>query len=148
MKLTKCCFFFTSTSVSKHQDGGMYKTTAYPGYPFLMLPESYLPNGSVSPSVSHPDPPARLHAVAPSTSRRLRAWSERARTSGGGDQGFILKKSCLTFPLIPLHPVHVCGHGARFQPVKCCVSVKAPAPTPRNQEFMISDLWESKCLSG
>lgn len=40
------------TSVSKHQDGGMYKTPAYPGYPFLMLPDPYLPNGSVSPSVS------------------------------------------------------------------------------------------------
>lgn len=44
--------FFMLTSVSKHQDGGMYKTPAYPGYPFLMLPDPYLPNGSVSPSVS------------------------------------------------------------------------------------------------
>ncbi|XP_056587934.1 transcription factor 7 isoform X6 [Triplophysa dalaica] len=35
--------------VAKHQDGGMYKP-AYSGYPFLMLPESYLPNGPVSPS--------------------------------------------------------------------------------------------------
>ncbi|XP_067279024.1 transcription factor 7 isoform X4 [Pseudorasbora parva] len=35
--------------VAKHQDGGMYKA-AYSGYPFLMLPESYLPNGPVSPS--------------------------------------------------------------------------------------------------
>lgn len=37
--------------MSKHQDGGMYKTP-YPGYPFLMLPDPYLPNSSVSPSVS------------------------------------------------------------------------------------------------
>ncbi|XP_034405824.1 transcription factor 7 isoform X1 [Cyclopterus lumpus] len=35
---------------SKHQDGGMYKTQAYPGYPFLMLPDPYLPNSSVSPN--------------------------------------------------------------------------------------------------
>uniref|UniRef100_A0A4W5LNA1 Transcription factor 7 n=1 Tax=Hucho hucho TaxID=62062 RepID=A0A4W5LNA1_9TELE len=40
--------------VSKHQDGGMYKT-AYPGYPFLMLPDPYIPNGSVSPSVKSPE---------------------------------------------------------------------------------------------
>uniref|UniRef100_A0A3Q1ICS2 HMG box domain-containing protein n=1 Tax=Anabas testudineus TaxID=64144 RepID=A0A3Q1ICS2_ANATE len=37
--------------VSKQQDGGMYKTPGYPGYPFLMLPDAYLPNsGSRSPS--------------------------------------------------------------------------------------------------
>uniref|UniRef100_A0A8C1V0A6 Transcription factor 7 n=1 Tax=Cyprinus carpio TaxID=7962 RepID=A0A8C1V0A6_CYPCA len=36
--------------VPKHQDGGMYKAS-YSGYPFLMLPEPYLPNGPVSPSV-------------------------------------------------------------------------------------------------
>lgn len=39
---------------SKHQDGGMYKTPAYSGYPFLMLPDPYLSNSSVSPSVSPP----------------------------------------------------------------------------------------------
>ncbi|TKS83113.1 Transcription factor 7-like 2 HMG box transcription factor 4 T-cell-specific transcription factor 4 [Collichthys lucidus] len=38
--------------VSKHQDGGMYKTPTYPGYPLLMLPDPYFPNSSVSPSVS------------------------------------------------------------------------------------------------
>lgn len=55
------------TSVSKHQDGGMYKTPAYPGYPFLMLPDPYLPNGSVSPSVSTPirRPPRRRCAAPP-----------------------------------------------------------------------------------
>uniref|UniRef100_A0A8C9SYP2 Transcription factor 7 n=1 Tax=Scleropages formosus TaxID=113540 RepID=A0A8C9SYP2_SCLFO len=36
--------------VSKHQDGGAYKAPAYSGYPFLMLPDPYLPNGSMSPS--------------------------------------------------------------------------------------------------
>ncbi|XP_052443722.1 transcription factor 7-like 2 isoform X2 [Carassius gibelio] len=36
-------------NVPKHQDGGMYKAS-YSGYPFLMLPEPYLPNGPVSPS--------------------------------------------------------------------------------------------------
>ncbi|XP_051956686.1 lymphoid enhancer-binding factor 1-like isoform X1 [Xyrauchen texanus] len=35
--------------VPKHQDGGMYKPP-YSGYPYLMLPEPYLPNGPVSPS--------------------------------------------------------------------------------------------------
>ncbi|XP_016096153.1 transcription factor 7-like 2 isoform X6 [Sinocyclocheilus grahami] len=35
--------------VPRHQDGGMYKAS-YSGYPFLMLPEPYLPNGPVSPS--------------------------------------------------------------------------------------------------
>uniref|UniRef100_A0A3Q3N6Z9 Transcription factor 7 n=1 Tax=Mastacembelus armatus TaxID=205130 RepID=A0A3Q3N6Z9_9TELE len=34
--------------VSKQQDGGMYKTPGYPGYPFLMLPDPYLPNSSPS----------------------------------------------------------------------------------------------------
>ncbi|KAL3970746.1 exocyst complex component 5 [Sarotherodon galilaeus] len=38
--------------VSKQQDGGMYKSPGYPGYPFLMLPDPYLPNSSVSPSVT------------------------------------------------------------------------------------------------
>ncbi|KAK7144062.1 hypothetical protein R3I93_015040 [Phoxinus phoxinus] len=33
----------------KHHDGGMYKAS-YSGYPFLMLPEPYLPNGPVSPA--------------------------------------------------------------------------------------------------
>uniref|UniRef100_A0A8B9HDG1 Transcription factor 7 n=1 Tax=Astyanax mexicanus TaxID=7994 RepID=A0A8B9HDG1_ASTMX len=37
--------------VPKHQDGGMYKAFNS-GYPFLMLPDPYLPNGPVSPSVS------------------------------------------------------------------------------------------------
>ncbi|XP_055004316.1 transcription factor 7 isoform X3 [Boleophthalmus pectinirostris] len=39
-------------TVSKQQqsDGGMYKSGSYPGYPFLMLPDPYLPNGAVSPS--------------------------------------------------------------------------------------------------
>ncbi|XP_056098731.1 transcription factor 7 isoform X2 [Rhinichthys klamathensis goyatoka] len=35
--------------VPKHHDGGMYKAS-YSGYPFLMLPEPYLPNGPVSPA--------------------------------------------------------------------------------------------------
>lgn len=36
----------------KHQDPGMYKGSAYSGYPFLMLSDPYLPNGSMSPLVS------------------------------------------------------------------------------------------------
>ncbi|TWW75104.1 Transcription factor 7-like 2 HMG box transcription factor 4 T-cell-specific transcription factor 4 [Takifugu flavidus] len=59
--------------VSKHQDGGMYKTPTYPGYPFLMLPDPYLPNGSVSPS-------------APGEGDR----SERADPSSGPDEASLL----------------------------------------------------------
>ncbi|XP_043113867.1 transcription factor 7-like 1-A [Puntigrus tetrazona] len=53
--------------VPKHQDGGMYKAP-YSGYPFLMLPEPYLPNGPVSPSsnkvpvVQHPH---HVHPLTP-----------------------------------------------------------------------------------
>lgn len=47
----KVMSFCLSPPVPKHQDGGMYKPP-YSGYPFLMLPEPYLPNGPVSPSVS------------------------------------------------------------------------------------------------
>lgn len=43
---------FVCAAASKQQDGGVYKTPAYSGYPFLMLPDPYLPNGSVSPTVS------------------------------------------------------------------------------------------------
>ncbi|XP_071023246.1 transcription factor 7-like 2 isoform X5 [Oncorhynchus clarkii lewisi] len=54
-------------SVSKHQDGGMYKT-AYPGYPFLMLPDPYLPNGSVSPSSNKVSVVQQSHGMHPLTS--------------------------------------------------------------------------------
>uniref|UniRef100_A0A8D0DWS1 Transcription factor 7 n=2 Tax=Salvator merianae TaxID=96440 RepID=A0A8D0DWS1_SALMN len=33
----------------KHQDPGMYKGSAYSGYPFFMLSDPYMPNGSMSP---------------------------------------------------------------------------------------------------
>lgn len=36
----------------RQQDGGLFKTPPYPGYPFLMIPDlggSYLSNGSLSP---------------------------------------------------------------------------------------------------
>lgn len=52
------CLSIFLSQVPKHQDGGMYKSP-YSGYPFLMLPEPYLPNGSVSPSVSSSSLPAR-----------------------------------------------------------------------------------------
>ncbi|XP_069055305.1 transcription factor 7 isoform X3 [Pleurodeles waltl] len=32
----------------KHQDGGMYKASAYPSYPFLMLSDPYVSNGPMS----------------------------------------------------------------------------------------------------
>ncbi|XP_035290421.1 transcription factor 7 isoform X4 [Anguilla rostrata] len=54
--------------VSKHQDGGMYKTAAYSGYPFLMLPDPYLPNGSVSPSSNKVSVVQQPHGMHPLTS--------------------------------------------------------------------------------
>ncbi|XP_056909876.1 transcription factor 7 isoform X1 [Takifugu flavidus] len=54
--------------VSKHQDGGMYKTPTYPGYPFLMLPDPYLPNGSVSPSSNKVSVVQQSHGMHPLSS--------------------------------------------------------------------------------
>ncbi|XP_029303885.1 transcription factor 7 isoform X7 [Cottoperca gobio] len=54
--------------VSKHQDGGMYKTSGYPGYPFLMLPDPYLPNSSVSPSSNKVSVVQQSHGMHPLTS--------------------------------------------------------------------------------
>ncbi|XP_030293652.1 transcription factor 7 isoform X2 [Sparus aurata] len=54
--------------VSKHQDGGMYKTPTYPGYPFLMLPDPYLPNSSVSPSSNKVSVVQQSHGMHPLTS--------------------------------------------------------------------------------
>ncbi|XP_013873867.1 transcription factor 7 isoform X2 [Austrofundulus limnaeus] len=54
--------------VSKQQDGGMYKTPAYPSYPFLMLPDPYLPNSSVSPSSNKVSVVQQSHGMHPLTS--------------------------------------------------------------------------------
>ncbi|XP_068457295.1 transcription factor 7 isoform X5 [Clinocottus analis] len=54
--------------VSKQQDGGMYKTPAYPGYPFLMLPDPYLPNSSVSPNSNKVSVVQQSHGMHPLTS--------------------------------------------------------------------------------
>ncbi|XP_071316332.1 transcription factor 7 isoform X11 [Trachinotus anak] len=54
--------------VSKQQDGGMYKTPSYPGYPFLMLPDPYLPNSSVSPSSNKVSVVQQSHGMHPLTS--------------------------------------------------------------------------------
>ncbi|XP_074528151.1 transcription factor 7 isoform X5 [Halichoeres trimaculatus] len=54
--------------VSKQQDGGMYKTTAYSGYPFLMLPDPYLTNSSVSPSSNKVSVVQQSHGMHPLTS--------------------------------------------------------------------------------
>ena len=38
---------------AKRQDGGLFKSPPYPGYPFIMIPDltsPYLPNGSLSPT--------------------------------------------------------------------------------------------------
>uniref|UniRef100_A0A672JJJ7 Transcription factor 7 n=1 Tax=Salarias fasciatus TaxID=181472 RepID=A0A672JJJ7_SALFA len=55
-------------AVSKQQDGGMYKSSAYPGYPFLMLPDPYLPNSSVSPSSNKVSVVQQSHGMHPLTS--------------------------------------------------------------------------------
>ncbi|XP_015205007.1 transcription factor 7 isoform X7 [Lepisosteus oculatus] len=53
--------------VSKRQDGGMYKAPAYSGYPFLMLPDPYLPNGTMSPSSNKVSVVQQPHGVHPLT---------------------------------------------------------------------------------
>ncbi|XP_075888033.1 transcription factor 7 isoform X4 [Nelusetta ayraudi] len=53
---------------SKHQDGGMYKTPAYSGYPFLMLPDPYLSNSSVSPSSNKVSVVQQSHGMHPLSS--------------------------------------------------------------------------------
>ncbi|KAK7925223.1 hypothetical protein WMY93_007533 [Mugilogobius chulae] len=51
----------------QHQsDGGLYKS--YPGYPFLMLPDPYLPNGAVSPSSNKVSVVQQSHGMHPLTS--------------------------------------------------------------------------------
>uniref|UniRef100_A0A8C8IYR3 HMG box domain-containing protein n=1 Tax=Oncorhynchus tshawytscha TaxID=74940 RepID=A0A8C8IYR3_ONCTS len=65
--LTFFCCCWSHSTVSKHQDGGMYKT-AYPGYPFLMLPDPYIPNGSMSPSSNKVSVVQQSHGMHPLTS--------------------------------------------------------------------------------
>ncbi|KAM6196258.1 transcription factor 7 isoform 2-T2 [Sarcoramphus papa] len=51
----------------KHQDPGMYKGSAYSGYPFLMLSDPYLPNGSMSPLSNKVPVVQPSHGVHPLT---------------------------------------------------------------------------------
>ncbi|XP_042308426.1 transcription factor 7 isoform X2 [Sceloporus undulatus] len=51
----------------KHQDPGMYKGSAYSGYPFLMLSDPYLPNGSMSPLSNKVPVGQPSHGVHPLT---------------------------------------------------------------------------------
>ncbi|XP_060621252.2 transcription factor 7 isoform X4 [Anolis sagrei] len=51
----------------KHQDPGMYKGSAYSGYPFVMLSDPYLPNGSMSPLSSKVSVGQPSHGVHPLT---------------------------------------------------------------------------------
>uniref|UniRef100_W5L9B2 Transcription factor 7 n=1 Tax=Astyanax mexicanus TaxID=7994 RepID=W5L9B2_ASTMX len=53
--------------IPKHQDGGMYKAFNS-GYPFLMLPDPYLPNGPVSPSANKVSVVQQSHTMHPLTS--------------------------------------------------------------------------------
>uniref|UniRef100_A0A672L8L6 Transcription factor 7 like 2 n=1 Tax=Sinocyclocheilus grahami TaxID=75366 RepID=A0A672L8L6_SINGR len=58
---------------AKRQDGGLFKSPPYPGYPFIMIPDltsPYLPNGSLSPTartVSVPvvQHPHHVHPLTP-----------------------------------------------------------------------------------
>uniref|UniRef100_A0A8C7XL55 Transcription factor 7 n=1 Tax=Oryzias sinensis TaxID=183150 RepID=A0A8C7XL55_9TELE len=61
-------FFKLHLDLSKQQDGSMYKSAAYPGYPFLMLPDPYLPNSSVSPSSNKVSVVQQSHGMHPLTS--------------------------------------------------------------------------------
>ncbi|XP_077182957.1 transcription factor 7 isoform X5 [Paroedura picta] len=51
----------------KHQDPGMYKGSAYSGYPLLMLSDPYLPNGSMSPLSNKVPVVQPSHGVHPLT---------------------------------------------------------------------------------
>ncbi|XP_032995986.1 transcription factor 7 isoform X8 [Lacerta agilis] len=51
----------------KHQDPGMYKGSSYSGYPFLMLSDAYLPNGSMSPLSNKVPVVQPSHGVHPLT---------------------------------------------------------------------------------
>ncbi|XP_030067709.1 transcription factor 7 isoform X3 [Microcaecilia unicolor] len=51
----------------KPQDSGMYRGSAYSGYPFLMLSDSYLPNTSVSPLSNKVPVVQPSHAIHPLT---------------------------------------------------------------------------------
>ncbi|XP_059846608.1 transcription factor 7 isoform X2 [Hypanus sabinus] len=54
--------------IKQRQDGGMFKGTAYSGYPhFLMLQDPYLANGSISPSSNKVPVVQPSHAVHPLT---------------------------------------------------------------------------------
>ncbi|XP_072302141.1 transcription factor 7 isoform X1 [Eucyclogobius newberryi] len=46
----------------------MYKSAAYPGYPFLMLPDPYHPNGAVSPSSNKVSVVQQSHGMHPLSS--------------------------------------------------------------------------------
>lgn len=51
--LLKVFFFSPAMLAAKRQDGGLFKSPPYPGYPFIMIPDltsPYLPNGSLSPT--------------------------------------------------------------------------------------------------
>ncbi|XP_077449203.1 transcription factor 7 isoform X4 [Stigmatopora argus] len=54
-------------AASKQQDGNVYKAAGYPGYPFLMLPDPYLPNGSVSPTSNKVSVVQQSHGMHPLT---------------------------------------------------------------------------------
>lgn len=49
----KVFFFPPAMLAAKRQDGGLFKSPPYPGYPFIMIPDltsPYLSNGSLSPT--------------------------------------------------------------------------------------------------
>ncbi|XP_046723655.1 transcription factor 7 isoform X3 [Silurus meridionalis] len=54
--------------VPKPQDAGMYKTSTFSGYPFLMLPDHFHPNGQMSPSANKVAVVQQPHGMHPLTS--------------------------------------------------------------------------------
>ncbi|XP_029383292.1 transcription factor 7-like 2 isoform X11 [Echeneis naucrates] len=59
---------------AKRQDGGLFKSPPYPGYPFIMIPDltsPYLPNGSLSPTARTINFQARHYSVYKTPTREV-----------------------------------------------------------------------------
>ncbi|MEQ2183640.1 hypothetical protein GOODEAATRI_000157 [Goodea atripinnis] len=92
--------FHPAMLAAKRQDGGLFKSPPYPGYPFIMIPDltsPYLPNGSLSPTartestfccflVSFPHPRHHQKASAVRASVMLEEFRQTGRPAVGMQQ--------------------------------------------------------------